>query len=352
MWRPCGTFDDTYEKDIAIVRTPAQWAITVASLAALAVLPLFSGGYFMTTVNLIAISIISAQGLNILTGLTGQISLGQGAFMGVGAYTLMMMMNHLGFSFWLALPCAMVSAGLIGLIFGLPSLRIKGFYLAMATLAAQFIIPWVIINVRPDLTGGTSTMSITYPSFFGISLSTQSKIYYVVMFFMIAILYLTRNLARSKIGRAFVAIRDNDLAAEIMGLEVFRYKLLSFFICSVYAGLAGSLWVLWMGAVNVDSFTLHESIWYLGMIIVGGLGSIPGACFGVIFIRVLELFVQQISQPMAALFPDAVGAAIKSGVSPFTFGLVILLFLIYEPRGLAHRWEIVKHFYRRWPFSY
>jgi branched-chain amino acid transport system permease protein len=352
MWRPCGTFDDTYEKDIAIVRTPAQWAITVASLAGLTVLPLFAGGYVLTTVNLTAISIISAQGLNILTGLTGQISLGQGAFMGVGAYTLMLLMNYLGFSFWLALPCSMVSAGVIGLIFGLPSLRIKGFYLAMATLAAQFIIPWIIINVRPDLTGGTSTINIECPSFFGISLSTQFEIYYVMMFFMVAILYLTRNLARSKIGRAFVAIRDNDLAAEIMGLEVFRYKLLSFFICSVYAGLAGSLWVLWMGAVNVDSFTLHESIWYLGMIIVGGLGSIPGACFGVIFIRVLELFVQQISPPIAALFPDAVGAAIKSGFSPFAFGLIMLLFLIYEPRGLAHRWEIVKHFYRRWPFSY
>jgi branched-chain amino acid transport system permease protein len=352
MWRPCGTFDDTYEKDIAIVRTPAQWSITVASLAVLAVLPLFAGGYVMTTVNLIAISIISAQGLGILTGLTGQISLGQGAFMGVGAYTLMMLMNHLGFSFWLALPCSMVSAGIIGLIFGLPSLRIKGFYLAMATLSAQFIIPWIITNVRPDLTGGTSTINIKYPSLFGIDLSTQSRMYYVIIFFMIAILYLTRNLARSKIGRAFVAIRDNDLAAEIMGLEVFRYKLLSFTICSMYAGLAGSLWVLWMGAVNVDSFTLHESIWFLGMIIVGGLGSIPGACFGAIFIRVLELFVQQISPPIAALFPDAVGAAIKSGLSPFAFGLVILLFLIYEPRGLAHRWEIVKHFYRRWPFSY
>lgn len=352
MWRPCGTFDDTYEKDIAIVRTPAQWAIVAASLGSLAVLPLFTSGYVLTTANLIAISIISAQGLNILTGLTGQISLGQGAFMGVGAYTLMMLMNLLGFSFWLALPCAMVSAGIVGLIFGLPSLRIKGFYLAMATLAAQFIIPWMIVNVRPDLTGGTSTISIGYPSFFGISLATQFKIYYVVMFFMVAILFLTRNMARSKIGRAFVAIRDNDLAAEIMGLEVFRYKLLSFFICSVYAGLAGSLWVLWMGAVNVDSFTLHESIWYLGMIIVGGLGSIPGTCFGVIFIRVLELFVQHISTSIAAFFPDAAGAAIKSGVSPFTFGLVILLFLIYEPRGLAHRWEIVKHFYRRWPFSY
>ncbi|OPX38767.1 MAG: hypothetical protein B1H11_04130 [Desulfobacteraceae bacterium 4484_190.1] len=170
MWRPCGTFDDTYEKDIAIVRTTAQWSITVAGLMGLAVLPLLASGFVTTTINLIAISIISAQGINILTGLTGQISLGQGAFMGVGAYTLMMLMNHLGLSFWIALPCAMLSAGIIGIIFGLPSLRIKGFYLAMATLAAQFIIPWLIINVRPDLTGGTSTINIEYPSFFGISL--------------------------------------------------------------------------------------------------------------------------------------------------------------------------------------
>ena len=255
MWRPCGTFDDTYEKNIAIVRTPAQWAITVAALVALLVLPQVTGGNIITTVNLIGISIISALGLNVLTGLTGQISLGQAAFMGVGAYTLMMLMNHAGVSFWVALPCAMVSAGVLGIIFGLPSLRIKGFYLAMATLAAQFIIPWLIINVRPDLTGGTSTINIEDPSFFGITLSSQSRIYYVIMFFTVTVVYLTRNLARSKIGRAFVAIRDNDLAAEIMGIEIFKYKLLSFFICSLLAGLAGCLWVLWMGAVNAVSYT-------------------------------------------------------------------------------------------------
>lgn len=351
MWRPCGTFDDKYEKDIAIIRTPTQWAIILLSLVALVILPKVVSGYIITTVNLIGISIISAQGLNILTGLTGQISIGHGAFMGVGAYTLMMLMNHLGFSFWLALPCSMLCSGLVGIIFGLPSLRIKGFYLAMATLAAQFLIPWIIINVRPDLTGGTSTITIPVPSFFGIRFSSRST-YYVIMFFTVVVVYFTRNLARCKIGRAFVAIRDNDLAAEIMGVEIFRYKLLSFFICSMYAGLAGSLWALWMGAVNVDSFTLQESIWYMGMIIVGGLGSIPGTIFGVIFIRLLELFAQVLGPPIARLFPDAIGAAIKSGISPLLFGLVILIFLINEPRGLAHRWEIFKNFYRRWPFSY
>ncbi|MDY6851567.1 MAG: branched-chain amino acid ABC transporter permease [Thermodesulfobacteriota bacterium] len=352
MWRPCGTFDDTYKKDIAIIRTPSQWSLTLAAIVALFFLPYFVSGRVVTSVNLIALSIISAQGLNILTGLTGQISLGQGAFMGVGAYTMMMLMNHAGFPLLLAIPCAMLASGLIGLVFGLPSLRIKGFYLAMATLAAQFIIPWMIVNIRPDLTGGTSSVQITTPTVFGIALVTQQKIYYVIMFFTVVIIYLTRNLARSKIGRAFVAIRDNDLAAEIMGVEIYRYKLLSFFICSLYAGLAGCMWALWVGAISVDFFTLHESIWYLGMIIVGGLGSIPGAVFGVIFIRVLELVVQFIGPAAASVFPDYIGGAIKNGASPFIFGLAILIFLIYEPLGLAHRWEIVKHFYRRWPFSY
>jgi branched-chain amino acid transport system permease protein len=352
MWRPCGTFDNTYAKDIAIIRTPTQWAITAVAFLGLAILPLLTSGYIMTTINLIGISIISAQGLNILTGLTGQISIGHSAFMGVGAYTLMMLMNHLNISFWAALPCAVLTSGLFGLAFGLPSLRVKGFYLAMSTLAFQFLIPWIIVNVRPDLTGGTNTVTISPPKIFGIVLSTQAKLYYLIMVFTTGIVFFTRNLARSKIGRAFVAIRDNDLAAEIMGLEIFRYKLLSFFICSLWAGLAGALSAVWMGAINVDFFTLNDSIWYLGMVIVGGLGSIPGTVFGVIFIRILELITPIIGPFIAKIFPGVVGLAAKSGITPFVFGLVVLLFLIYEPRGLAHRWEIIKHFYRRWPFSY
>jgi branched-chain amino acid transport system permease protein len=195
-------------------------------------------------------------------------------------------------------------------------------------------------------------VKISPPVFLGITLSTQQGIYYVIVFFALGAIYFTRNLARSKIGRAFVAIRDNDLAAEIMGVEIFRYKLLSFFICSLYAGLAGCMWALWMGALSVDFFTLRESIWYLGMIIVGGLGSVPGAVFGVIFIRVLELLVQGIGPFIASFFPDYIGAAIRNGISPLIFGLTILLFLIYEPLGLAHRWELFKYSYRRWPFSY
>lgn len=352
MWRPCGTFDDTYERDMTIIRTNAQWAVTLGGLVLLCLLPFLLGGGMITTLNLIGISVVSIMGLHVLTGLTGQISIGHGAFMGVGAYAMVMMINQLGFCFWLAMPLAVFTSGLVGLFFGLPSLRIKGFYLAMATLAAQFIIPWAIVNIRPDLTGGTSTLTVDAPSLFGFTFSSQQRIFYFVMTFAVISVVLTRNLQRSKIGRAFVAIRDNDLAAEIMGVEIFRYKLLSFFICSLYAGLAGCLLAVWMGAINVDSFLLHESIWYLGMIIVGGLGSVPGAVLGVVFIRLLEILSQAIGPPIAGFFPDAIGAAVKSGISPFIFGLVILLFLAYEPRGLAHRWEIFKHFYRRWPFSH
>jgi branched-chain amino acid transport system permease protein len=351
MWRPCGTFDDTYEKNISIVRTPAQWIITIASLVALALVPEFASGRVIVTVNLIGISIISAQGLNVLTGMTGQISLGQAAFMGVGAFTQMMLMNHLGFPFWLALPFAMFFTGLMGVFFGLPSLRIKGFYLAMATLAAQFLVPWMIIHIRPDITGGTNTITIKPASLLGISLSSQSRVYYVIMFFTVVVIYLMRNLARCKIGRAFIAIRDNDLAAEVMGLEIFRYKLLSFFICSLLAGLAGGLWTIWMGSVNVDIFTLEESIWYLGMIIVGGLGSVPGAVFGVIFIRLLYLFIIIWAPTVSGFFPTVFAASVEKGLHPLLFGLIILLFLIYEPRGMSHRWEIIKNWYRSWPFS-
>jgi len=141
MWRPCGIFDDSYGKDIAVVRTPAQWTILLAALGFLLVLPLFFSGYVVTTVNLIGLSVVSAVGLNILTGMTGQISLGQGAFMAVGAYTLMMLMNHLGLSFWVALPLGVFSSGAMELFFGLPSLRVKGFSPAMATLATHFLIP-------------------------------------------------------------------------------------------------------------------------------------------------------------------------------------------------------------------
>jgi branched-chain amino acid transport system permease protein len=352
MWRPCGTIDENYRQDLAILRTPLQIGLTVAGLIALFLCPLWVPGYVLNTINYIAITIVALQGVNILTGMTGQVTLGQTGFMAVGAYTMALLVKYAGFSFWSATPVAMLAAGLVGLIVGLPSLRIKGFYLALATIASQFIINWLIMNVRPDLTGGTDTLTLDAPRIGGLVLNSQSHLFYLCMSAAVFATIFTRNIQRSRIGRAFVAIRDNDRSAEVMGIGVYRYKLISFFICSVYGGLAGALYAVWMRGVSVDHFGLLDSIWYLGMLIVGGMGSVPGAVFGAILIRSLNLVVTYVGPVIGKMFDASRGAAIQIGIGPILFGVVVLAFLMFEPQGLARIWERFKAYYRQWPLSY
>jgi branched-chain amino acid transport system permease protein len=352
MWRPCGAIDDTYEKDLAIVRTGTQWAWLVVGLILLYLVPYMVSAVALNTINFIAITIISLHGVNILIGMTGLITLGQASFMAVGAFCMSLMVVHWDMSFWLAAPIAVLMTGLVGIIVGLPSLRIKGFYLAMATLAAQFIIPWLIVNVRPDLTGGTDTLNVPPPAIGGFLLSSQTSLFYLCMTMAVLATYFSRNLQRSRFGRAFIAIRDNDLAAEIMGIAIVRYKLLSFFLCSIYAGLAGVLYAVWMRGISVEHFDFIESVWYLGMLIVGGMGSVTGVIFGAILIRALNILVMYIGPLVSGFFPAATAAAIELGFGPVVFGLVVMGFLIFEPRGLARIWERFKAFYRLWPFSY
>jgi len=352
MFRPCGVFDETYGKSMAIVRTSQHWILLTIALLLLLVMPFYLSGRVLHFVNLLGISLIAAQGLNVLTGFAGLISLGQSAFIGVGAYSSALLTVHLGFPFWLALPCSAIIAGLVGLIFGAPALRIKGFYLAMATLAAQMIIPWLIMNVRTDLTGGAQSMRVPAPSIGGMVFNDQQTMFYIIIPIACLTVFLIRNLSRSRIGRALFAIRDNDLAAETMGINLTSYKLLAFFICSFYAGAAGSLWAHWMRAISPDQFNLMESIWYLGMIIIGGMGSVIGVTFGVFFIRVFDIGILLMAPSLTAFLPPQLAQDTGAGLSPFSFGMIILIFLILEPRGLAHRWEIVKAYFRLWPFKY
>jgi len=349
--RPSGVFDERYEQDVAIVRTAAHWGILFVGLAVLFILPLVTGVRTLNLMNHIGISVIVCQGLSILTGYTGQISVGQAAFMAVGAYTSGILTAQAGWPFWLAIPASGLSAGFVGILFGLPSLRIKGFYLALATLAAQFIIPWCINHVRVDLTGGVFSLVVPPPKIGDFVLNTQFRMFYLIMPLAVLITFFAKNLMRSGIGRAFIAIRDNDLAAEVMGINLFQYKLYSFFISSFFAGIGGALWAHWMRAINADHFTLMESVWYLGMIIVGGMGSTAGAVFGTIFIRVLDEVAREIAPLVGSLLPGA-GVGVELALSPILFGLVIIVFMVFEPRGLAHRWEIFKAYYRLWPFAY
>jgi len=347
MSLPCGTYNMSYARDMAIIRTPAQWVMAIAGIAFLFCFPSFIPEGWLDVLNSTMMLMIAVFGLSIVTGYTGQISIGQAAFMGVGGYTSAVLATNFGFPFWAALPCAGISAGLIGLLFGMPSLRVKGFYLAMATLAAQFIIPWLIVNVRADITKGTSSLSVPVPELGGIIFNTQQSMFYIIIPVMLLAIFFAKNLVRTRLGRAFIAIRDNDLAAEVMGVDIFRYKLIAFFICSFYAGIAGCLYAHWMRVICVDNFTLMESIWYLGMLIIGGMGSISGAIMGTIFIRLLDIVAKLITPLAGQIFPTAMTA-----VGPTLFGLVIILFLLYEPRGLAHRWTTFKASYRLWPFSY
>lgn len=351
--RPCGVYNEGYAQEFAIVRTRLQWVLLIGGLVLLFLAPRFLSGYLLNLMNLIGISIIAVLGLNILTGYCGQVSIGQAAFMAVGAYTSALLVIKAGFSFWAALPCAAIASGIMGLIFGLPSLRIKGFYLAMATLAAQFVIPYLIDHIRPEVTGGVHGLAVPPIKLGEITFLSQSSLFYVIMPLVVLMTFFAKNLVRTKMGRAFIAIRDNDLAAEVMGINLFRYKLLAFFICSLYAGVAGSLWAFWMRSINTEHFGLMSSVWLLGMVIVGGLGSTAGGIFGVVFIRGLDELVRTYFGPwLGEAIPGLSPITIIPALIPIIFGLIIVLFLIFEPRGLAHRWEIVKASYRLWPFAY
>ena len=350
MGLPAGTRNYTYAQDMAIFRTKTHWAMLLALLVILFTAPLYWGNYWLSVANLIGITIIAATGLNILTGYCGQLSIGHAGFIAVGAYTSAVLTNRLDLPFLVGLLAAGVFAGLIGLIFGIPSVRVKGFYLAISTIAAQFIIIWVISHWT-SVTGGFMGISVPPASIGGITFVSQSSLFYLIMVITVLVVFLAKNLARTRAGRAFIAIRDNDLAAEVMGINLFRYKLLAFFIGCFLAGIAGSLLAHWIGFMSVEHFSIMDSILYIGMIIIGGLGTTIGPIFGVIFIRLLQQGVMYISPFLEGAFP-AIPAGFTTGIGPMVFGLAIILFLILEPRGLAHRWQLFKASYRLWPFSY
>ena len=342
-----GTFQESYAQDLAIFRTKLHWGVLFVFLLFLFTCPLFFSDRMLTIMTMIGIAVISVHGLNILTGYCGQISIGHVGFMAVGAYISAILTAKLGWSFWAALPCAALAAGLAGLLFGLPSLKIRGFYLIMATIAAHFIIIWVVLHLR-SVTGGTDGLTVPKPKIGSFVLRSKVSYFYLVMTFACVATFLAENIVRTRVGRAFVAIRDNDLAAEVMGISLWSYKLQAFFIGCLYAGVAGALSVHYYAFASVDQFPFMDSVWYLGMLIVGGMGSTAGAIFGAISLKLLDELVTIVGPILSA----AVAAQAAAALALITRGLVIILFLIFEPRGLAHRWGMVKAYYRLWPFSH
>jgi len=347
---PCGVRNYSYAEDMAIVRTRTQWVLFVGFLLLLFTAPLYLGNFWLNKINLIGITLIAAVGLNILIGYCGQLSIGHAGFIAVGAYTSTILSSKLGLPFPVALLSAGLMAGAIGLIFGVPSMRVKGFYLAITSIAAQFIIIWIIRHWT-GMTGGNYGLTVPYASIGGFIFNTEIRQCYLIIGIAALCVFFSKNIARTRLGRAFIAIRDNDLAAEVMGVNLFYYKLLAFFIGCFLAGIAGSLLAYWTGTVSPDNFRFTDSILYVGMLIIGGLGTALGPILGVVFIRLLDVGVLQLTPALQSAFPGMPGG-FTTGIAPMLFGLVIIMFLIFEPRGIAHRWELFKASYRLWPFSY
>lgn len=349
--RPCGTFDTNYSKDICILRTPFHWIMFLVLLAGfLIVFPIFAGEGFLAIMNLISITIIATLGINFLTGYCGQISLGHAIFVAVGGYITGICMNHLGFSWWATLPFSAAGTALIGLFFGLPSLRLKGFYIAMSTLASYFILVWILMH-GGSVTGGINGLPVDVPMIGSHEISSQLQFFYLIAGFLILAVFVAKSIARGRLGRVFIAIRDDDLAAEVMGINVFGYKLIAFAICSAYAGIAGSLFATYWGFITYEQFPFTDNVWYLGYVIIGGMGSIVGSIFGVFFLKLLGYFVMFSGPALGTLIPGIAGSVVSSMLLIFN-GVVIVSFLILEPRGLHHRWETVRASMQIWPFTY
>ena len=350
FYPPSGVYSDQYKKDMRIIKTKTQMVMSIVALIVLFALPKlpYASGYILRLIIGAAIALIICLGLNILTGYCGQLNIGQSAFVMVGAFTSALLNSKFGLPFWATFIPAGIAAATVGVFFGIPSVRLKGLYLALTTLGAQIILTWVALFGFPITAAGFSVEPVKIGS---IVFNTPGKFYYIAISFAVVMTFFAKNMMRSKPGRAFIAVRDNDKAAEGMGIDIFRYKLLAFAICTFYAGVAGSLLVHYMMWAQLESFTLQDSIWYLVMIIVGGFGSIEGTIFGVLFITVLKEIIFVIGPIAEANLPFLpMGAG--SGLLLIIIGGMAIVFLSVEPRGLAHRWNLFKAYYRLWPFGY
>lgn len=342
-----GTLKETYAADEALFDTRTQKAWLALFFLALLLFPFVASEYWLYIACLVAIHVISTTGLNILTGFTGLVSLGQAAFMGVGAYTVAVMEARLGTPTLVNLLGAGVVTAGVGALVGLPSLRVKGLYLAMATIAASFILHFVFANWN-SVTHGVSGINVPPAHIFGFEMARPGQLYWLVLPVTVVSVLAAANLFRTRIGRAFIAIRDRDISAEVLGIPLLRYKLMSFALSSFYAGLAGGLWAYFFRVVTPESFPFVYSIFFLAAVIVGGMGTILGGILGAVFMTMVPEVLKLMVGVLSPILPDAV--AILSPVRVIVFGALIVGFLIFEPHGLAEMWRRTRRFFHLWPF--
>ena len=357
LYREAGQFKATYAQDqqiFPIRQDRIAFALLLA--AAFIVVPLIANQYWLSAIlTPFLILVLATLGLNILTGYAGQLSLGTAAFMAVGAfmaYNFVLRMPWLGVipSFILAGLCAAA----VGIVFGLPSLRIKGFYLAVATLACQFFVLWAIQRIG-WITNYSASGVITAQKvvILGYVFDTPVRKYVLTLAIVAVMALMAKNLMRSETGRAFMAVRDMDVAASVIGIPMMKTKLLAFAISSFYCGVAGALFAYtYLGTVEPEAFTLDLSFRILFMVIIGGVGSILGSFLGAAFITLLPIFLSVLFGGISHATGMEISHAVVSNMELIIFGGLIIFFLIVEPNGLARLWQITKEKLRLWPFPH
>ncbi|MBP0440222.1 branched-chain amino acid ABC transporter permease [Tianweitania sediminis] len=345
-----GHFKEATGQLVALSDSRVVWFFVALLLAACVAAPFLLGNYQVTLMVSALIAVIGAVGLNMLTGTTGLISLGQAGFLAVGAYTNAILMMDYGWPVWLSLPAGGLVAALISILVGVPSLRLKGLYLAITTLAFAFIINHIILYAEP-LTHGPNGIFVSGAKVLGVDLQRGKALYYLTLGTTVLVVLAALNIQRSRVGRAWMAIRDHDIAARVMGVDLVRYKLLAFMVSSFIVGIAGGLISLQIRFVNIDVFALILSIEALAIIILGGLGSIAGAVLGALFLsflpEVIRLFFETFADSSSNFYTSYVYE-----IRGIAYGVVIVAFLRLKPEGLIGLWRDIRKYWSNWPLAY
>ena len=364
-WLPCGDYHQSYQEDHAWFQTKfIKGKMILLGLCLFVVIPYVADSYWLSVCNTVGYTILGALGVQLLIGFCGQVTLGHAAFLAVGAYTSTLLILEFpwptlfidwGLAYPFSIIIAACVAGIWCVLFGLPSAKVKGFYLILTTMAAQFITVDFIITQYVAQIGGRGMAFSLPPGTIKVgpwTIDTDLKVYYMMIVLLIICVIGLANLLRSRAGRAWVAIRDNDISAEVMGINVVKYKLLAFFVAGFIGGIAGAFWISNLAAISPEHFPWFVSLWLVGVILIGGVGSIHGTIFGSLFMVV----VMEVLQLIIMQFADtAIGEKFMMDflfVKEAAFGLAICAFMIFEPNGIAYRWWQIKNYYNLWPFSY
>lgn len=346
--RASGYFRTDYAQDFALVQTRLECASLLGFIILLAGFPFLASPFQLDLACQVFLAAIGALSLMLLTGYAGQISLGHAGLLAAGAFTAGILFKELNAPFWVTIPASAVTGGVLGIVFGLPSLRLRGLYLAVSTLALHFVVAY--LGGEYETKRGYSTgIVIDPPQLFGYTLTDSRAWYFVLLVFAAAALLICVNLLRSRSGRAWNAIRTHETVAEALGINVAGYKLLAFVISSALTAVAGALFAYYRGFVSVEAFSLFLTIQYVAMIIIGGMGSLLGALLGAVFVT---LFPYLIEAALLALPGAQRYAAELFAVNYAAFGAVMILFLVFEPGGLVGLWRRLQNYVLLWPFRY